>query len=213
MSKIKYACSLGFNCHAAQFLKDNKLKMASYPFDWIMSDLSGVKHSIEDNFSDYLNKELYIDFNRSDRCGHKTLCSNMFVHHNPLSNEKDYQYFTRCVGRFQDLLKNKECKLFIISIINGEHNIGDKLSDEIKSRYIEFNDFLKKYTKKFKLLIIINYPNKKNNKHKLTQNDNLMFLEIDTLSCNTGTHYENDIDNKYLYNTVSKLFKFKLVPV
>lgn len=55
MSEIKYICSLGFNCHASQMLKDNGIKMESYPFDWIMSNLQVVKQSIEDNFSDFLH--------------------------------------------------------------------------------------------------------------------------------------------------------------
>ena len=33
--------------------------------------------------------------------------------------------------------------MFIISIINGEHNIGNKLSDDIKSQFVELNNILK----------------------------------------------------------------------
>lgn len=137
-------------------------------------------------------------------------CNNMFAHHNPLKNEIDYQYFTRCVERFKDLLKKSEKKLFIISIINGEHDIGDKLSHEIITKFVEFNTFFKKYTQNYNLLVIINYPNKKYNKYKINNIDNLIFLEIDTLSFNTGARFENDIDNKFLFNTIKKMFKFKL---
>ena len=34
---INYVISLGKQCHTAEFLKDNKLKNCSYPFDWIFS--------------------------------------------------------------------------------------------------------------------------------------------------------------------------------
>lgn len=210
MKKIKYICSLGFNCHVGQLLKINELKLASYPFDWIMTNLETVKKSIEDDFTLFLDKNQYIDLYRDDRCGHKTYCENMFVHHNPLYNNDDYNYFCRCVNRFRDLLKITENKLFIISIINGEHGIGEKLSSEIFQKFRDFNCFLKKYTSNFDLLIIINYPNKSSNKCKKTEIDNLIILEIDTLSINCGTHYDDDKDNKYLFNQIIKLFKFKL---
>jgi hypothetical protein len=208
--KIKYVCSLGFNCHTAQFLKSNDLKFVSYPFDWVMSNLSVVKKSIEDNFTVFLDKNNYTDLNMEQRCGHKIYCENMFVHHNPLKNENDYQYFNRCVNRFRDLLKKKEKKLFIISIINGEHGVGNVISDEIKNEFIEFNNFLKNYTTKYKLLIIVNYPNKICNNHKITHENNCIFLEIDTLSKCIGTHYENEIDNEYLHKTILQIFKFNL---
>jgi len=35
MLKINYTCSLGSLCHSSQILKQNKLKLCSYPFDWI----------------------------------------------------------------------------------------------------------------------------------------------------------------------------------
>ena len=141
MRKIKHTCSLGFNCHASQFLKTNNLKKESYPFDLIMSSLQVVKKSIENDFNDFLDKNLYVELDDKTRCGHSVYCYNMFVHHNPLQNENDYLYFNRCVNRFRNLLKNEESKLFIISIIDGEHGIGNNISDEIKNDFIDFNNF------------------------------------------------------------------------
>mgnify|MGYP003874596399 CR=1 FL=1 len=204
---------MGFNCHVSQFLKTYNLKVASYPFDWIMSDLNVVQKSIEDNFKDFLDKNLYVNLNRIDRCGHKTYCDNMFVHHNPLSNEQDYLYFNRCVDRFRDLFKKKRKKLFIISIINGEQGVGDNISEDLIQKFIAFNDFLKNHTSNFHLLIIINYPCKKSNRNRTTEINNLTIIELDTISYNTGREYKNDIDNKYLYDKILKLYKFKLKPI
>ena len=45
MNGFQYVISLGAKCHTAAFLKRNNLKKASYPFDWIFSDLDMVPFS------------------------------------------------------------------------------------------------------------------------------------------------------------------------
>ena len=59
MIPIKYVCSIGNRCHTAYMLKQCNIKKASYPFDWIFSDLSMVLNCINDNFNIFLNKEYY----------------------------------------------------------------------------------------------------------------------------------------------------------
>ena len=210
MTKIYHVCSLGFNCHSAQLLKSNGLKKASYPFDWIMSSLDVVKKSIEDDFQTYLDRESYLDCGRSDRCGHKIYCDNMFVHHNPLLNQSDYDYFVRCVNRFRGVLSSENNKLFIISVINGEHGVGNKLSQNLIDQFMELYDIIVQKTKNAHLLVIVNYPNKKNNKAVITNNKNVTFLEIDTYSFNNGKKYLNKIDNQFLIDQINNLYKFEL---
>ena len=120
-AKIKYVCSLGDNCLAASFLKRNSLKLASYPFDWVVSGPKVVAHCIKDDFESFLNKSLYVaDNTSSTQCNHKLYHkSKLFFHHNPLDNPKDYDYFVRCVDRFRKLLKNDEKKLFIMYMAAG----------------------------------------------------------------------------------------------
>ena len=132
--------------------------------------------------------------NNQHKCGHLNYCDNMFAHHNPLENENDYLYFNRCVERFRTLLKNPELKLFII--------MSNSLSDEIRTNFIDFDNFLKNYTENYKILVIINYPDKKMNTQKVTNINNLIFLEIDTLSSSNGITYQNNIDNIYLYDRI-----------
>ena len=202
---VNTVCSFGFNCHSAYFLKTIGLKRQSYPFDWIMSNLDVVKDCICDDFNDYLNKSLYIS-NNDKSCGHSKYCYNMFPHHNPLLNEEHYDYFVRCVNRFKILLSQQDKhKLFIISVINGEHDIN---SVETRHNFVKFNIFLNDYAANYTLLIIINHPNKKTNTFKLIKKDNLVFLEITTLSSNTGTEYSNKTDNDYLNNLFQKMFIF-----
>ncbi len=53
--EVKYVCSLGSLCHTASYLKNNKLKLESYPFDWIMSNYNDIIHCIENKFSIFLD--------------------------------------------------------------------------------------------------------------------------------------------------------------
>ena len=213
MSKIKHVCSLGFNCHVSQMLKDNGLKTESYPFDWIMSNLNVVKNCIQDDFKTFLDKDYYIDIGSPDKCGHKIYCDNMFVHHNPLTNISDYEYFKRCVDRFRKLLSCNDNKLFIISIIDCEHGVENLISETLIKQFVELNDIISNSTSNSKLLLIVNYPNKKTIKKKITTIKNLTILEINTLSTNNGTNYLDDNDNKFLKKQINKLFSFNIFPI
>lgn len=51
--------SLGYRCTVAGILKKMGLKHESYPFDWIISRLSVIKHCIEDDFKEFLRVENY----------------------------------------------------------------------------------------------------------------------------------------------------------
>lgn len=120
-------CSLGGLCHSAQLLKINGLKKASYPFDWIFSNIKMVKHCIEDDFKTFLDKSQYSDYTtnttlRENQCEHSIYGEMVFKgehkvifnHHNPLSSETDYAYLERCVDRFRELLKSEEPKTFVM---------------------------------------------------------------------------------------------------
>ena len=116
MNKIYHVCSLGNYCHSAYLLKRLKLKVCSYPFDWIFTNVHIIKHIIEDNYNIFLDKSYYksIDYNR---CSHLYYKESMFRHHNPL-NINEYNYFIRCVNRFNELLKFPSHKLFISMYVN-----------------------------------------------------------------------------------------------
>ena len=81
---IRYVCSLGTLCHTAKFLQENRLKLVSYPFDWILSNVEIIKHCLFDDFATLLDKNQYIDFkylsNQTGRCGHKIYRNDLFNH-------------------------------------------------------------------------------------------------------------------------------------
>ena len=52
--------SLGHRCTSSGILKYLKLKTESYPFDWIVSNLSTIRHCIETDFVDFLEPANYV---------------------------------------------------------------------------------------------------------------------------------------------------------
>jgi len=204
MSEIYYTCSLGSLCHSSQILKRNKYKLCSYPFDWIFSNCDNIIHCIEDNFNIFLDKSYYINISQS-QCGHSKYNNRMFHHHNPLINIDHYNYYVRCVDRFKNLLEKKEHKLFTMIFVNCEYNC---YSNTFLNNIIDFNNKFSKYTSNYTLLVIIHYPNKQQNHHIFTYNDNIHFLELHTLSHSNGLEFVNNNDNNYLDNIIKSKYNF-----
>jgi len=44
MEKINYVCSFGNVCHTGILLQRHNIKLCSYPFDWIVSDLNIINY-------------------------------------------------------------------------------------------------------------------------------------------------------------------------
>jgi hypothetical protein len=188
------ACSLGPICQSSNILKQNKLKMYSYPFDWIFSTPEIISHCLEDDFNAFLNKSNYTKIS-INQCGHLCYHKQMFYHHNPLMCENDYNYFVRCVIRFKQLLVDDTFKLFLMIFVNYNDNLN---FEQIKHSVILFNNNLCEKTTNYKLLCIYNIANKECNYHEFTNNGNIWFLELHTLSKSDGLKFENNCDNIYL---------------
>ena len=204
MLEINYVCSLGSLCQSSQILKRNKYKLCSYPFDWIFSNCDNIIHCIEDNFNIFLDKSYYINISQT-QCGHSKYCGNvysMFNHHNPLINIDHYNYYVRCVDRFKNLLQKQEHKLFIMIIVNM-----NDIDENIKNNIIDFNTKFSKKTYNYTLLVIFHIPNKEQNHHIFTYNDNIHFLELHTLSVSGGIEFNNN-DNIYLDNIIKSKYNF-----
>ena len=204
MMEIKYVCSLGSLCHSSQILKNNGLKICSYPFDWIFSSCDTILHCIEDNFKIFLNKSYYVRLSKK-HCGHSYYNKQMFYHHNPLDNKNDYNYYVRCVDRFKQLVQYEEHKLFIMIFVNL-----DNIEENHKNDIINFNNKFSKYTKNYTLLVIYHIKNKQNNYYTITHNDNIDFLELHTLSTSDGVNFTNNTDNDYLNTIINETYTFDI---
>ena len=203
LNNINHVCSIGSLCHSSQFIKKNNLKLESYPFDWIFSNLNMIEHCIEDNFKIFLDRQYYTrNTNVKDKepkqfhiyyYPNKTT---MFNHRNPLI-KNHYDYYNRCVDRFKMLLSNKNNKLFIYF-----GNIDE-------NKFIEFNNKLKNYTCNYRILVINTKVSNKQNFY-FKSIDNIDFLYIETLSDSNGVNYVNSKDNNYLKMIIHSKYMFQL---
>jgi hypothetical protein len=203
--EINYFCSLGFLCHSSYLLKRNNFKKCSYPFDWIYSQPNMIIDCIEDGFSKFLNKSYYTS-NTETHGGHSLYGELMFAHHNPSKNEKDYEYFVRCVSRFKSLLTYSQPKLFSIFYVNLS-----SINADVRNQVIEFNNKLKNYTTNYTLLVIFNISNEQTNNHSFTYYENIHFLELHTISNSNGVHFINNQDDIYLDNIMISTYSFRQI--
>ena len=198
--KYEHFISIGSRCHASSFLKRNKLKKESYPFDWIYSNLYMIIHCIDTNFIFFLDKNYYSianpdNYNQTHLYYYPDY-NTMFNHHNPLNNI-DYEYFKRCINRFYNVLKSKEKKLFLLMLDHNDSNPHYTYNDFINYNENIFdliNYKLSILTDNYEILIIIHKKNDNNNYH-FFKNNNLTVLFFSTYSYSNGVSFTNENDN------------------
>jgi hypothetical protein len=208
MRKIKHTCSLGVLCHASQLLKRNNIKYESYPFDWIFSNENMIIDCLNDNFEKFLNRDYYIsvinnDTNQInfDKCGHSVYHPMLFNHHNP-KNIIDYNYFIRCVVRFNKMIKNDELKLFVMF----HPNINDTNTFN-KNDIEKFNEQFMKHSKKYVILVIMHSLSTSRD-YRFEIKDNIHYLELRTISRSNGVAFIDEEDNKYLDKIIMRKYSF-----
>jgi len=194
-------------------LKRLDIKKESYPFDWIFSNLKNVEHAIKDDFNIFLDQQYYIntDLESKKQC-HSYYFQNgatMFNHHNPL-NQKHYDYFVRCVNRFNTLLLEKECKLFVLTYINLEIVSFTSIQNKIH----EFKKFFDNIVSNYRLLVILHFISDTQT-HTFNIYDNVDFLILSTKSKSDGCKFIDFEDNTYLDMVIFSRYNFnikKLIP-
>jgi len=176
--------SFGYRCSCAGFLKKMGLKHESYPFDWLISRLSVVKHCLENEFTEFMNTDNYekrqcktfemIDMNNIFICDEILIANKYYQpqidmdsniaykwylamnHHNILEEEKDREYYSRCITRFQQLMKTENKKIFLHIcplILLDKYN---EIKNEIKKELDDFDNFIFDFSNyKMKGLIFI----------------------------------------------------------
>ena len=197
-----HVCSLGTLCHSTKIIMNNKLKLESYPFDWIYSNPKNVLHMIEDDFKTFLDKSFYISKNL--RAGHKKYDDNLFNHHNPKDNEKQYNYFVRCVNRFRFLLKKPEKKLFVSAFLN----CSIENFFECKQQVLDIKNALDIRSTNFKILMIFHIPTK-HNRHFIFSHDDIDVCLLYTTHSN-GLKFKREKDNEYINKILKKHYKFNI---
>jgi len=206
-------CSLGYRCQIGTIMQNIGIKTVSYPFDWIVSDLLVKIDIINDNFEKFLdiNNYEYIENgevnniidNKKILIEHDNYFYNKFygnnndglyhlkigLNHYDLKNAENYDYFKRCIDRFNNLLKLSDNKIFIYMnpLISQ-----DKLEETINS-YNIFTNYFKTITNNFVIIyFILLHTNDNIGSYNIYNNDKNKLIVI--INCN-----KNFIDYGFLY--------------
>jgi len=212
---ISYVISLGSCCHTATFLKQEKLKLESYPFDWVFS---GPKMNYEimiDKFKNFLDKTQYTQL-AEHRAGHKLYGHRFFNHKNPKDINNDYEYYVRCINRFYNVMNKKEHKLFIITNVIDQ-SVRKVIHTEEKEYTQLLCNYLKAITSNFSLIYIDPIKITQEIYDKLTkyytinQTGNLYWITLYTLSDSDGLRFSNHNDNVNYKTCIYDLFDFNIL--
>lgn len=208
-ANINYVIPFGNQCISAFYLKENNLKLLSYPFDWIFCNPSIINDMIDDNFKKFLDKDNYvIKDSTSEKNKHSIYLPDLYLfnHRNPIKDD-DYLYFLRCIERFYNVLKKKETKLFLITILNNE------IKNELENICILHNK-LSNITENYELLCIFQQKSDSGIQSKEVYiNENLTIIQLCTIDESDGVIFLNDDDSKLYKDTIDELYEFNLNPI
>lgn len=159
---FKNVISLGYFCEVAGELEKYGLRSASYPFDWMISDFSGVIKCIEEEFKDFLNEE-YLSQSFNDRTHYKNEKYNFYFFHDFdkfKSLEKQLSKinakYKRRAERFLKIIKSPTLFIrYISDEIKNESGKSIELS-WIEEHYNEINHCIKSFNECNEIMFIAN---------------------------------------------------------
>ena len=214
IDKINIIIPLGQFCQMSNLFKINNLKKFSLPFDWIRCSLKCVCHILNDDFKMFMDKKYYIDNTLKNKklelhkCSHAFYENNfkntrMWNHHN-MFNEKDYEYYLRCIDRLKGCFNSEKTKFFCRLNINSIDEL-----DEIHLLNTTISRLCKKQN--YYLLVIHCFTGRENQSHKLIKiNDTIYIINMFLKSKSNGMEFLNNEDNIYLMESIKKYFNFVL---
>jgi tetratricopeptide (TPR) repeat protein len=207
------AISIGQNCNTAWYLRQVGAKTASYPFDWIFSSAGIAESCLRNSFSDFLNKQYLLP--KKDWCsaGHSLYHANMFHHRSPLQTEDDYDYYLRCVDRFNNILSSGGRIILVCTIIkepdknlpwsNGFGNEYPLPTGQSHRTYRSFIEYAGKINHNLKYLFIEQYTEGTLTIDSEIVDDNVLSVRFISRGKNDGVKYLDDFDDfiaKLLYS-------------
>mgnify|MGYP000856590415 CR=1 FL=1 len=210
---INHVISIGSCCHTATFLKQNDLKLCSFPFDWVFSGAHVVHDILIDNFNKFLDRELYTKFTDT-RCGHKIYGYRFFNHKFPLG-DKDHEYYKRCVKRFNYVLDFKdEPKLFIMSNISHERYPNFNYDND-RDYIIKIKEYLDNRTSNYYILYIdpIIVSDEEDHKEEVEIIDNIFFIKLFVKKCSDGVRFLHPPDNEKYKKCILDYFNFDITKI
>jgi len=199
------AISLGQNCNTAWYLKQVGVKTESYPFDWIFSSADISESCLRDNFSIFLNKTHMTLKEDCCSAGHAIYHANMFHHRNPLLAQEEYDYYVRCVERFNRKFFSGEDILFVCTIINepgkclgwssGFCNQYPLPTAQSYHTYESLMEYAKGINKNIKYFFVEQYTEGELSLHAEMVKDDVLSVRFVSHGGNDGVKYLSDIDD------------------
>jgi hypothetical protein len=217
MEKINYIISLGCSCNVSYFIKKLSLKRFSLPFDWVFSNCKMIIDILYDNFEDFIDTKYIIGTSE-----HQKYHKKMFNHKN-MTQQKNIEYYKRCITRFQQVINSNKKKLFIhtsYKILGNRTGYAnffsspyDKHKLETNKDYIELYNCLKLITRNFILIIIIQIPYcKEPTILKEIIEPDLIIYNLHLKGDTSGTLFSNDIDNNNYKNIINS-YNYELLNI
>lgn len=199
--------SIGSHCITSSVLKKNGLKRWSGPFDWIFSNIPMIAHCISDEFATFLDKSHHIKVDDKDRiftqhrkCNHAFYKENyginyVFNHHD-MTEIDNYNYFSRCVDRFLNALRNDNNILINISQNFSRDGFDDICSvvDVYKNTTAFIFDVVHSTEDGFGVKLI-----EKNGRHEL--------YKLDILGRLGPTHFTDTLDELFFCRIISSIIR------
>lgn len=231
---VKHVISLGCRCSQASVYRAFGQRRYACPFDWIFSSPKMVIHCLQDDFKQFLDRQLlYQNGSSFDAIGlkpgsaprerrligHKfysTLTSGVgrgtiFNHRDPLHNDEDYDYLVRCVERFRLALASEERKLFVILNLNRQLWLEADL-------YQLFEE-LRRYTSNFHLMLLDCSSKNLGAEagmpellQEIGDRERLVMYRVPCVGENTGSYFRNDVDADRVRSLLVEPFCFQLSP-
>jgi hypothetical protein len=227
-----HVCSLGTVCHTARFMQRIKVKNVSYPFDWTFSDENIISDCLENRFEKFLDKSYYVDVKNDfyeHNCGHTLYHEDFFFHKDPRRDDH-YEYYKRCINRFNDMCNSPLRKLFIVMFspeltkhpenLHYHYEIGsDKLTimEDMKQRGRKIDEALKNYTSNYNLCVVMNFGNNEYQTYDFDVEGTIHFLTLNTINPSQGVTFSGGWntnrhpDNYYMSGLFTELYKFNRI--
>ncbi len=190
-------------CQSTRLLIDTGLKRESYPFDWTFSGPTTVERILDDDFGQFLQRELLVGTGAA-QCGHVVYGERMFNHHNPRDNDEHYAYFARCVHRFRALLRSDASKLFVVVFPNLDRGAVARLRAEVA----QLSARLSALTRNHRLFVVFHVAHCDAFDASTEDERNARFVTVSTKGGSDGLVLADPHENRMLHKVLLESYDF-----
>lgn len=145
MKKYEHVISLGYFCGPSSELEKIGLRDASYPFDWLISDMEGIMDCIKNDFKGFLKEDTLYQY-KSNKGYYKNTEYNFHFYHD-FSNKnklKDQlpsveEKYSRRIERFKE---NTKCTTLFVRYVENQNEMNFILNNynDVISQLRESNE-------------------------------------------------------------------------